>query len=110
MCQKVMRCNSSNLRRHLYKHFHYRPFKCGYCEYKGLSTSEVIQHTVSHGDGVLPKSVLSKQPVIEGLEDLVSLCIKSCRTGKTVTLVSDSESPLTRKADLAVDNSYNVCC
>lgn len=41
LCSKILQKHTPSIRRHLYSHYGYKPYKCGYCSYTGIGQSEV---------------------------------------------------------------------
>lgn len=41
LCSKFLQKHTPSVRRHLYSHFSYKPYKCGYCSFMGIGQSEV---------------------------------------------------------------------
>lgn len=41
LCQKLLRKHTPSNRRHLYRHYGYKPYKCGYCTFTGTGQGEV---------------------------------------------------------------------
>lgn len=41
ICSKLLQKHTPSVRRHLYSHYSYKPYKCGYCSYTGIAHSEV---------------------------------------------------------------------
>ncbi|CAL4067565.1 unnamed protein product [Meganyctiphanes norvegica] len=48
VCQKELRYHLPTLRRHLYTHFNYKPFKCGLCPFTASDGGEVRGHHITH--------------------------------------------------------------
>lgn len=41
LCSKFLQKHAPSVRRHLYSHYSYKPYKCGYCSFMGIGPSEV---------------------------------------------------------------------
>ncbi|XP_050687228.1 uncharacterized protein LOC126980896 isoform X2 [Eriocheir sinensis] len=63
LCSKFLQKHTPSVRRHLYSHFSYKPYKCGYCSYMGIGQSEIRAHHVTHGLSVPPKVETSGAPM-----------------------------------------------
>ncbi|KAK4294527.1 hypothetical protein Pmani_032854 [Petrolisthes manimaculis] len=70
VCSKLMKKHTPSVRRHLYSHFKYKPYKCGYCSFTGSGPTEVRAHHVTHGSTVPPKV---EHEIIEMPAELASL-------------------------------------
>nr|XP_045604043.1 uncharacterized protein LOC123761864 [Procambarus clarkii] len=72
ICMKFLQKHMPSIRRHLYSHFGYKPYKCGYCNFSGIGQSEVRAHHVIHGFTKLPKVEHSGIPMPSDLIPYVS--------------------------------------
>ncbi|GAB6030234.1 hypothetical protein CHUAL_005910 [Chamberlinius hualienensis] len=104
ICEKKMNLHVSTIRRHLYSHHKYKPFKCGYCEFQAVSKANIKQHTVTHG---------SISPVIEVLkdlpmpEDLLNL-LKQLQNTLKMTLIDLNSHQTTVSQELNVEENLQA--
>ncbi|XP_046386145.1 uncharacterized protein LOC124155951 [Ischnura elegans] len=92
ICKKKISYHTYTIRRHLFSHCDYRPYKCGRCDFRGFSPGEVKQHSVFHGADLCPIVEPSGQPPPEGLEQLVTDCFNELqmKLGKKIRRRSKS--------------------
>lgn len=48
VCGKELRYHLPTVRRHLYTHYNYKPFKCGLCHFTASAVGEIRGHHVTH--------------------------------------------------------------
>lgn len=48
VCQKELRYHHPTVRRHLYVHYNYKPYKCGLCHFTSSTAGEIRGHHVTH--------------------------------------------------------------
>nr|XP_053628510.1 uncharacterized protein LOC128685839 [Cherax quadricarinatus] len=82
ICLKFLQKHTPSIRRHLYSHFGYKPYKCGYCSFTGIGQSEVRAHHVTHGFTTLPKVEPSGTPVPPGLMPYIDNVLTHQRTAR----------------------------
>ncbi|KAK3868303.1 hypothetical protein Pcinc_026286 [Petrolisthes cinctipes] len=104
VCSKLMKKHTPSVRRHLYSHFKYKPYKCGYCSFTGSGPTEVRAHHVTHGSTVPPKV---EHEITQMPAELASLVknIFSHRRGKSTQSkrkqASQRSSPRATESDCA---------
>ncbi|KAG7154020.1 uncharacterized protein LOC121856822 [Homarus americanus] len=82
ICLKILQKHTSTIRRHLYSHYGYKPYKCGYCNFTGIGQSEVRAHHVTHGFTTVPKVEPSGIPIPPGLTPYISDLLSHHRVGR----------------------------
>lgn len=70
ICDRYMNLHAVTVRRHLYSHYNYKPFKCGYCNFQGVSKANIKQHTVTHGS-VVPKIEMTDELMPDELTSML---------------------------------------
>ncbi|XP_071447861.1 uncharacterized protein [Hetaerina americana] len=96
ICKKKISYHTYTIRRHLFSHCDYRPYKCGRCDFRGCSPGEVKQHSALHGADLCPIVQPSGQQIPEGLEQLVADCFNELqiKLGKKIRRRSKSNGKL----------------
>ncbi|XP_071531223.1 uncharacterized protein [Panulirus ornatus] len=82
ICFKCLQKHTPSIRRHLYSHYGYKPYKCGYCTFTGIGQSEVRAHHVTHGFTTPPKVEPSGIPMPLGLTPYVNDILTHHRGGR----------------------------
>ncbi|XP_047478689.1 uncharacterized protein LOC125031789 [Penaeus chinensis] len=72
ICYKQLQIHTPSIRRHLYSHYGYKPYKCGYCNFTAIGQNEIRAHHVTHGFATVPKVESSGIAMPAGLTSYVN--------------------------------------
>uniref|UniRef100_T1IXE9 C2H2-type domain-containing protein n=1 Tax=Strigamia maritima TaxID=126957 RepID=T1IXE9_STRMM len=83
ICHCTTNRHAATVRRHLYSHFDYRPYVCGYCGHRTFSDNDVRQHIVNSHGKVLPKVSISDERTPSELENLLASVNEQLNSGSS---------------------------
>ncbi|XP_018330512.1 uncharacterized protein LOC108740636 [Agrilus planipennis] len=88
--------NAKDLKRHVKRHWAQKPFRCGICNFEGISKYEIIIHSKRKHKGLEPSLILIPTPTTPTIIPVINRKRK---------ILSDSDESISKKVDLdTLDN------